>query len=461
MREYELIIDEAFRIGLVPIDGFTMNAQVLYECLGFRVGPAGLEGYKHLDNVLPSTLDIHYSWPFPQYVKGERYNVLVVRDNLIHHEDIVYAISDDHSTVEHISTIDQLHYGQGTMMEVVDFGEYLFMTNGVAMVYWDPDLVAWQTVASLPTVPMMRTICNLKGQAIGGNIVSVWGDCDETFIVWSKIGEFNFTPDQTNEAGYRRDPYGGTILATRRLGHRVVVYSSKGITFMIPVEETTSFNFIEASNIGMVNQGAVDGSFERQIFVGSDYVLREVTNEGIKPLGYKRFMEQLKDGQIIVRYEPSEENFYISNGEKTFMLSPYGLSEIRQHPSAVWKGGMLPDTVDERTPYFITGPFDFGYRGLKTIFTMELDAIGVDEVSGSTSWAHNMNTWGDTVYRSSNNMGIVSTTVSGNIFDFRFRFGIVSESTIISRLKVRYKMTDLRGIRGVKAPPPRGQSYAD
>jgi hypothetical protein len=56
-----------------------------------------------------------------------------------------------------------------------------------------------------------------------------------------------------------------------------------------------------------------------------------------------------------------------------------------------------------------------------------------------------------------NNMGIASITAAGNFLRFRMTFGTLYNGFKISYMKVRFKMTDLRGIRGVYAPPPRGQ----
>jgi len=80
------------------------------------------------------------------------------------------------------------------------------------MIYWNTISNAWHKIVTSPTIPMMRTVCNFKGQAVGGGVLSPWYDCDETFYVWSKIGSIDFTPDQDNESGYRRCPYGGKYL---------------------------------------------------------------------------------------------------------------------------------------------------------------------------------------------------------------------------------------------------------
>ena len=468
MREFELVIDKALKIGLSPEDVIPFNTQVLAECLGFRCGRAGLEVHKILENPLPATLDMYYDWPFPQFITGERYNFLIVRDTT-DQEDDVYLVSPDHTTITYIFSVDELTFGKGTLMEVADFGEYAFMTNGVIMIYWDVTLADWREIVASATIPMMRTVCNFKGQAVGGNIVSVWHDCDETFYVWSKIGSMDFTPGQDNEAGYRRCPYGGTVLNVRRIGDYVIGYSSKGVTLLSPVSSPIpTFGFDGLSNIGLINQGAINGDLSRHVYVGEDYVLREVALHGeltknftVAELGYREYMEELMGEDIIVSYEPSNKDFYIGNSQKTYLLSPYGLTEVKQHPSAVWRSNnescMIPDTEDSAKHYFCTEIFDMGYKGLKTVFGIETDAMPIVDGEAGIDWAHDLITWDMEHYKPINNMGVASPIVSGNLFRFRLRFGAIYEGSRIGYIKVRYKMTDLRGLRGVYAPGLRGQ----
>ena len=463
MREFELVIDEALKNGLSPEYRLPFNSQFLWECLGFRCGKAGLECHQTLDNPIPGIIDMYYDWPFPQFLVGERYGILVVRDT-VNQEDDVYSVSEDHSILTPVFQVDELTFGKGTLMEMADFGEYVFMTNGVIMIYWNPALAAWSTyIAATATIPMMRTICNFKGQAVGGNVVSAWHDCDETYYVWSKIGSMDFTPDMDNEAGYKRCPYGGTVYHVRRLGDFVVGYSSKGITLMVATNEpAATFGFKEMSNIGLINRGAVNGDDNRHIYVGEDCILREVTKEGVKELGYQYYMEDLAEEDIIITYDPHLKDFYISNSTKTFLLSPNGLTEIKQHPSAVWRRNnetnMLPDTVDSDSSYLCTEVFDMGYRGQKTVSSIETDAMLALGPEAGVDWANDLVSWGMEHYKPINNEGIAAITAAGGMFRFRLRFSTVYEAFRIGYMKIRYKMTDLRGIRGVYAPPLRGQS---
>lgn len=463
MREYEWNIDKALTKGLSP-EPVPINAEFLYQCLGFRCGKGRLEPHIPLTNPIPNTVDMFYNWPFPQMITGEKYNILVVRDSVINQWDTVYLVSADHNTITHIFDIDRLTFGTGTLMEVADFGEYIFMTNGVVMIIWDVALNAWSAVPVSAIIPMMRTVCNFKGQAVGGNIVSAWYDCDETFYVWSNIGYMNFTPADDNEAGYRRCPYGGIVRHTKRLGDYVVGYSSKGITMLHPEgEPATTFGFKEVCDIGIINQGAMNGYLARHIYVGEDYIVREVTKEGVKELGYQFYMKQLAGEDIIVSYDPSKSDFYIGNSTKTFLLSIAGMTEVLQHPSAVWRSNnqsyMLPDTVDDILPVITSEPIDMGYAGQKTLATIESDAAVVDNAEAGADSTYNNNVWVLASYKPMNNQGIAAVAISGNAFRISMRFAEIYETTRISYIKTRFKMTDLRGMRGVYAPPTnfRGQ----
>ena len=471
MREFYLTIDEALKNGLCPHRAAPFNSKFLLECLGWRVGSAGLEKYETKDDPIPSTVDTMPTWPFPQFITGERYNFLVVRDDVVNMEDIVYLVSDNHQTVTYIFSVDELTFGQGTLMEVADFGEYAFMTNGVIMIYWDTTLLDWHEIVASATIPMMRTICNFKGQAVGGNIVSAWYDCDETFYVWSKIGEMDFTPEDDNEAGYRRCPYGGEVYHTRVLGDSVIGYSSKGVTKLTPVSDpAVTMGFTELSDIGLINRGAIDGNDKVQVYVGEDKILRRISPSsgvgtaqtgGIEELGYESYMEQLT-GDVIVQYDPKLKDFYIGDSEKTFLLTPYGMSEIPQHPSAVWRRNnetyMLPADVDDYKLEIEVWPFDFGYGGQKTIFEVETDAFLLDLPEASISYYLDFTTYNTLPYVPLNNQNIASIIAAGNIFSVHLRSEPTYDNSRIGYITVRYKMTDLRGLRGIYASSPRGQS---
>jgi hypothetical protein len=468
MREFELTIDEALKKGLSPEQYLPINSQYLYQALGFRCGKMGLEPYMLGTDPLPIGTPISYVWPFPQFLTGEAYNFLIVRDPITH-EDLIYSVSDDFLTVTFLFSIDELTFGLGWLMDVADFGEYAIMANGKAMLFWNTG-GAWNAsvgTPDTPTIPLMGTMCNLKGQLVGGNLQEAWYDCDEKSYIWSAIGSVSCVPSDDNEAGYRRDPYGGEVYHVRRLGDIVVGFSSKGITGISPVSSPTpTMGFTELSNIGLVNRGAVNGSLDRLVFIGADLVVREITKQGIKELGYYQLIKQLS-GDIIVQYDPAWDDFYIGDSTKTFLLSPQGMTEVPQHPSAVWRKGpdniyLLPEQVDATfLPAITTEIFNMGYSGLKQISIIETDAFQVTTPYTAVECSYDLTNWKISAFKPMNNQGISTVNVAGNSFKFIIVFGSLGTDFRIGYLKARYKMIDMRGIRGVYAPPPRGQANAD
>ena len=462
MREYYITINDALRAGLKPEIKVPKNSPFLSECYGYKVGRLGLEGIPGLTNPVPDTVVLSYSWPFPQFLLGERYRILVVRNSFTV-EDDVYSLSEDYSTATHVFSVDALTFGQGTLMELADFGEYAFMTNGVIMIWWSATLGGWDKATSIATIPMMSTVCNFKGQMIGGCVQSVWHDCDEKSIVWSDIGSADFTPGRGNEAGYRRDLYGGEVYHVRRLGDNVIVYSSKGITKMFPVfSPAATFGFKELHNRGLLNRGAMDGDLNEQVFVDSDYVIWKIDNSGINRVGYQGYMDNLTNDDVIVSHDPNEEDFYFSDGVKTYLLSPKGLSEHPSYASAVWYDQLLyglPATDEDSTtmPYVKSDVIDMGYAGEKTIFTIEVDIKGTEVAVEYRS--RRKDEFKRTPFKPVNDVGVASILIAGVEFKIIVRsleFELLTEGP--DYITVRWKMTDLRGLRGIYAAPPRGQN---
>lgn len=460
MRELELTISESLKNGLRP-EKVPTGIPAMEECFGFRCGKLWLEGYKQLYSPLNPAFAIATVWPFPQMLCGDTYNILVIRDP-VQHWDAVYEVSKDHSVITPIIMIDALTFGEGTLMEFADFGKYAFMTNGVMMVRRDVSFNLWEAFTADTKIPLMRTICNFKGQAIGGNIVSSWHECDETYIIWSKIGEMDFTPDDKNTAGFRRDPFGGVVHNIRRLHDMAIIYSSKGITAMLPtIDPAPTFGFKELYDVGIINQGAINGNWFQHLFVNTNYELCQLTNEGVKVLGYRDYVYRLAGEDIIVSYDQTNKDFYISNSSMAFLYSPYGLTEAPQFPSALWYGEsrqwILPPTMSSTPPWIQTEEFDFGYRGQKTIFVLEVGCKNYTAAMAAIDWVIDNGDWRLTHWQVVNNQGVATLIIAGTDFNVRLKFSGVTTDTVINYIKVRYKMTDVRSIRGVYAPPPRGQ----
>ena len=470
MREFYTTIDEALLTGLKTEIRIPRNSPVLHECLGFRIGKRAIEGIESLSNPLPVALPMHYNWPFPQFLKQESWKILVVRD-AVNMEDIVYSFDANYNATQ-IFAIDELTFGQGTLMELADFGEYAFMTNGVLMLYWDPTLGPagdWDEKTSIPTIQMMRTICNFKGQMIGGCVLSAWHDCDEKFIVWSDIGSVDFTPTRRNEAGYRRDPYGGEIYHVRRLGDDVIVYSSTGITRMFPSQaHAATFGFSEIHNVGLKNRGAMNGDINQHLFVDLEDSVFKLNKEGLKELGYIGYVEELNAEDNIITFNPYKGDFYISDGVKSLLLSPNGMTNYPYEVSAVWYDdedghGLcgFPETPNPMThePIVVSHVIDMGYRGQKTIFSIELGASAMIDAEIAIDWRmSSIASFQRTAFAPVNNEGVATLIAAGTEFRICVKSKyFVRDTSELDYITLRWKMTDLRALRGIYAAPPRGQ----
>jgi len=456
MREYEQIIEEAFKKGIGPDIGIPYNSQYLYEALGFRVGKAGIEAYIPYENPIPSSLEIFYNWPFPQYLKGVLYNFLIIRNSTIS-TDYVYSISDDNLTVTLLATLVWNTYGQGGRWSLVDYGKYAILTNGLVLIYYTVvnKVVVWNLSFDTDTIPLMTSLVNLNGQLIGGGITSAdWYDCDESFLIWSQIGSANFTVDKSNEAGYRKDLYGGDVYDLKILSGSCIVLSSKGVSLLKPVSEpTTALATIGLSDVGIINRGAVAGNADRVIYVGKDYCLREITGRGLNELGYVHLLEQLAGEDIIVN---ERDDFYIGNSKKTFCLSNLGMTEIQQHPSTVW-GGVditygLPDRIDHSYPKLSIWPFDHSFSGQKTNEMIEISGEGFIGAKAILDYKLN-GLWLSGPAITMNNQNIASYVASANAFRYGVQFDSILSDFRINSLRARYKITDLRGVKGSYSQP--------
>jgi hypothetical protein len=469
MREFYTTIDEALLRGLRTETITPRNSSFLDKCLGFRIGKRAIEGIESLSNPLPPAIDMFYNWPFPQFLKQESWKILIVRDSVTNMEDVVYSLDASYVATQ-IFAIDELTFGKGTLMELADFGEYAYMTNGVVMIYWDVSINDWQEVTAHANIPMMQTVCNFKGQMIGGCVTSAWHDCDEKSIVWSGIGNVDFTPDRKNEAGYRRDPFGGEVYHVRRLGDNVIVYSSGGVTRMFPVTSpAATFGFQELHKVGLKNRGAMNGDLNQHTFVDLENSVWKLNKEGLEELGYIEYVRNLDSGDNIVSFDPYKRDFYISDGVDSLLLSPNGMSNYPYPVSTTWYDdesahGLcgLPGTPSPPTyePLLVSHIIDMGYRGQKTIFSIEIGASNAVGAKVAVDWRMDSSvSFERTGFVPVNNEGIASLIATGT----EFRICMNSESftkdlSSLDYINVRWKMTDLRGLRGIYAAPPRGQS---
>lgn len=461
MREFELAFEEGLKHGLRPTRKIPRNTQTLVECYNVKPFPLGPVPYEPMTDPF-AALFLVTEGSFPQPLMGSRYSFLIERDSAVG-EDRVWQINADLS-LTFLIPIPHATYTPGDRYDMADFGDYVLISSESVMIYRDTTTTLMVATAALATLPRFKTICNFKGQAIGGNVQSAWHGCGANSIIWSKIGDIDFTPGRRNEAGFRELHWKGEVYKVRRLGDQVIVYGSEGVASLTPVvDPAPTFKFDELTYFGLAGVNAVGGDYDVHVFVDSAGWLWRIKKGG-KPdrLGYQEYMALMAPESIIVSYDPNEQDFYISDGEYGFILTPYGLAQIHQLPSNVFfvggqLYGMFSDNGDKEFR-LTTDVIDFGFRPRKTLFTTEVGIDSSSDVQVAIDWrADKANPFTRTSWVPMNELGISTQIISG--VDFRLCLKASSYSDInLDYIKQRWKMTDLRSIRGVYAPPPRGPS---
>lgn len=304
-------------------------------------------------------------------------------------------------------------------------------------------------LVSNPNIPRARSCCNYKGQLVLGGILDSWHDCDETFIAHSNIGDVTMEPDWKNEAGYRPINYVGRVYKVRRLDEGVVVYGEKGVAFLTGVKSPApTLGLKEIAKLNMASPEAADGGLKWQVVVDSIGYLWFVTKDGAERVGYKDALSTLTLSDVVVRYDGSMDRVFISDGDKCFIMTSEGMTQVYQVPSGV---GTYQDTgyfigVEDTEDYMLkVGPFDFGYNGLKTVYTVESDTGDKVEIevlaNGSFTPVKSVPL---------NDVGIGTPVVAGKSFMVVVTGSDYNEYP--NHILLRWKMSDLRGLRGYIQP---------
>ena len=414
------------------------------------------------------------NWPYPQLLIGGTYQTIALRQPDVNGgQFIIMNVPEDSFVPEIVAEVRDDDYGSDyTPWEMADFGAYTMLTNGQAVVFYSTASGTFQVSNTLTTVPLARSICSFNNaQLVGGGVTSSWYDCDETYLFWSQIGNINCTPDRKNTAGYRRPRRGGTIYKVLQLEGMVLGYTSKEIVALVPViEPAPTFRMEQVLPLGLCGRGAVGGNEHVHVCVDKAGVLWRIRPKQVERLGYAEYMTQLTAANIRISMNEvdSTDNtvgeFYITDGTKGFLLTPQGLTEIYQFPTGVGVvNGVLLAIMkedDDVSAKVVSDTIDFGFRPSKTIGVMELGVtagIG-DTVEGSYYFKNDIRAsdFSQTAWSVANANGVVSQKISGTDFRFAVRSDNF-EDFYIDSIKVRWKMTDMRSIRGVYSPPPRGQ----
>ena len=451
MKEFETRITESLHKGLRKHHGNFLNVGVPVKCLNTKPSESGLIPIVALTYPITDANGA-LNWPFPQIFGG-------VGSNHLATETAIYLINANWSITSKLTGL-----AADEIWDWADYGSYILGTNGSILVQYASS--AWTSFASATDIPRMSTLCDFKGQLIGGNVKTTWNGCGTSSLIWSEIGNAKFTPTKLNTAGFRNIPWPGDVLKVKRLGDLIVVYGDQGIGMLVPVNDPiATYGFKEVLNIGLASKGAVGGDEHSHVFVDKEGWLWGI-EEGQTPkrLGYQEFFSALTAADIMISLDPSEQEFYISDGSKGYLLTPWGLCETYQRFTSLFRSGSTtygPVSDGSDTSFTLTtDTLDYGLRGFKTMTTIEL-GVNTGEVDqgvdisvyyrSNKKSAFSQSSW---IHTNPNGVAMPVKTAE------EFRISVKADSYLgmkLDYINARIKLPDRRFVRGIYAM----QAYAE
>lgn len=448
MKEFSITFDKGLSSGLRSSESNPRNKQALTECYNLKPDVLGLLPY---EPVIDESGALSLSWPYPQIFIGSDYRYICTNTK-------IYTMDSSWNQTLKVTTT------ASGIWDFADFGTYVLFVNGAKIVERSPVDGSYTASDTLTDMPRFSTVCNFKGQVIGGNVKSTWHGCGTNSVVWSAIGTNDFTPGvdnvkgSMNEAGFRHMRWEGEIYRVKRLGNAVIIYGDNGIDALVPYEST--FGLKEILDKGIASKGAVGGSWNEHVFVDKEgYLWRIKSDLSTERLGYKEYISLIDLTEVMVSYDGSKREYYIADDTYGYLLTHWGLCQVYQKVTSVasidgTSYGVTSDGSDDEGRV-VTDVIDFGVRGFKTIGLLE---AGIYHPAGSTykgyatvDWRSNKTdsfTRRDWVLMNPN--GVATVMTAGD----EFRLCVKADNyqnMQLDYINARVKVTDRRFMRGLTA----------
>jgi hypothetical protein len=518
MRSFSITLKDGFKSGLRSVDSISRNTGILIDGINCSASKTGIEGYSPAVEIMPDIydsvgvkIDFSVSWPFPQLFQTDT-------GLYIGNQVGLYQIAYD-STYGYVGTLLTSGYTGGVNWpwSIANCPGFPMFTSGDLLVYYDPDAAAWfwwskgvgGSAGSVWNSDWYQpvSICYNRGQIMAaGSKTHTTYPSQNREVMWSKIGEAKFLVAPTthttmldsvsNTAGkmYEASDDYGIILRVFPLDKGFIVYSTFSIFALIPITEPVpSFSVTPLLDVGIANPLAVGGPIKgeaagKQLFVDRLGVLWAISSAGdgktksMMPtrLGYEEYLAPLQDGIdianrlgiIAITYNPYKDEYYISNGQKSFVYNGVGLTPIDKcitsmvdfQKAQVTTGFHYGTLQDAAYGYFytlfssssflaVTDVIDFKMSARKTMETLHL---GMNVPEGATvevmvEWRNAKNKqFQKTPWKRVSPEGVVSPLVTA--VEFRLWVKCSNwDGVELSDITIMWKLVDKNGIRGAYA----------
>jgi hypothetical protein len=197
------------------------------------------------------------------------------------------------------------------------------------------------------------------------------------WIKWSNIGNLDFTIWKDNIAGGRPLDWKGVVYKVAKLGKKVVVYGSGGVTLLHP--SGPLFGIETVLGHGLKSKNAFCGNNAGHYFID---ILGQMwkLSDSLEKLDYSEYLSAMSNP--VMSYDTANELIYICNGTLGYVYSTKDGS-LCSGPVNVSGTGYQDGTLYPVAPAAIVIPNfnfcsdiqDFGNRKNKTIYSLQ---IGTD-----------------------------------------------------------------------------------
>ncbi len=339
------------------------------------------------------------TWPWPRIIATQYHSLLFMRDAIL--DLVVWEMTLNAMGGWEGYLVGSLGPAANVLtIDVADFGPfYVICTSGLGTRTWVRDITKTITGGSRTSLqwldevdsPVMVTVCNNRGQVVGGNISS-FQNLDSNGLIWSAIGNFDFDPQNDLTAGSsslvenRSSGIPCYIYKVMAMHEAVIVYTNYGNVAIFDQMEGGIFTYgvVPLKGVGINSGTHVAGSLYLHGFIDLNNEFWLLENTSFRTLsqtggkltnrGYKDQIEELKstDTGLIVSYVPIHNRFYISNGTSTLVINDFGACMVHQAVSGAVIGwdnrlyGTFRDYGDHEARIVFDGN-DFQSRGLKTV----------------------------------------------------------------------------------------------
>ena len=376
-----------------------------------------------------------HDFPFPQMHSGMYRFMLCV--------DRILLLDSEYQPISRFDVTS------GRSWHVADFGLFVVFTNGAVVCTFD-ELNGFRLRNDLP---QFNTCCEFNGQLFVGGFREPWQDAELNSVGWSNIGSASFELKMANMSGFMWMET-SEVLRVAKLGNEIIAYGDRGVWRMPAVAEpVVGFGKRKLSQCsGIASRSAWAGNEDDHVFVDTKGQLWHIQfGQQPKLLGYEEFFRPMLRSDIVGSYNPHDRSFYFSNGEVTYRWDDYGLSKVWQGITSIWidNGVELAyyHDIDNNGFELTTDTLDFGFRGRKTLTSLEVGGSFEQAIFASVDWrSHNEKFFRTVPWKKVSPEGFARINVTAD--EFRVKLMSNAQTAEIDYINVKYQITDKRNTRG-------------